>query len=43
MSAYASRLIRYADLRPCRNAFIDTRSPGSEQKENFTLVGPGVS
>lgn len=43
MSAYASRLIRYADLRPCRNAFIDTRSPGSEQKENFTLIGPGVS
>jgi mannose-6-phosphate isomerase-like protein (cupin superfamily) len=37
------RLIRYADLRPCRNAFIDTRSPGSEDKENFTLIGPGVS
>lgn len=37
------RLIRYADLRPCLNAFIDTRSPGSEAKENFTLVGPGVS
>jgi mannose-6-phosphate isomerase-like protein (cupin superfamily) len=37
------RLIRYADLRPCFNAFIDTRSPGSEAKENFTLVGPGVS
>lgn len=37
------RLIRYADLVPCRNAFIDTRSPGSEAKENFTLIGPGVS
>jgi quercetin dioxygenase-like cupin family protein len=43
MSPYAARLIRYADLRPCRNAFIDTRSPGSEAKENFTLIGPGVS
>jgi mannose-6-phosphate isomerase-like protein (cupin superfamily) len=39
----ASRLIRYADLIPCRNAFVDTRSPGSDRKENFTLVGPGVS
>ena len=43
MTDYAARLIRYADLRPCRNAFIDTRSPGSELKENFTLIGPGVS
>ncbi len=38
-----SRLIRYADLRPCKNAFIDTRSPGSEDKENFTLIAPGIS
>jgi mannose-6-phosphate isomerase-like protein (cupin superfamily) len=37
------RIVRYADLVPCRNAFIDTRSPGSEQKENFTIIGPGVS
>jgi mannose-6-phosphate isomerase-like protein (cupin superfamily) len=37
------RLIRYADLIPCRNAFVDTRSPGSDAKENFTLIGPGVS
>lgn len=43
MGALDKRLIRYADLRPCRNAFIDTRSPGSEEKENFTLIGPGVS
>lgn len=43
MSKLASRLIRYADLIPCRNAFVDTRSPGSDQKENFTLIGPGVS
>ena len=37
------RRVRYADLRPCYNAFIDTRTPGSEAKENFTIVGPGVS
>ena len=37
------RIVRYGDLRPCYNAFIDTRSPGSEAKENFTIIGPGVS
>ena len=39
----AERVVRYADLRPCYNAFIDTRTPGSEAKENFTVIGPGVS
>lgn len=37
------RIVRYLDLVPCRNAFIDTRTPGSEAKENFTIIGPGVS
>lgn len=37
------RVVRYRDLRPCYNAFIDTRTPGSEAKENFTIIGPGVS
>ena len=37
------RLIPCADLRPCKNAFIDTRSAGSEGKENVTLIGPGAS
>jgi mannose-6-phosphate isomerase-like protein (cupin superfamily) len=37
------RVVRYADLVPCLNAFIDTRNPGSEAKENFTIIGPGVS
>ena len=36
-------LVRYRDLIPCKNAFVDTRSPGSDQKENFTIIGPGVS
>lgn len=42
-AALEARIVRYADLRPCFNAFIDTRNPGSEAKENFTIIGPGVS
>lgn len=41
--AIEQRIVRYGDLRPCLNAFIDTRTPGSETKENFTIIGPGVS
>lgn len=39
----AARLVRHDDLVPCLNAFVDSRSPGSDAKENFTIVGPGVS
>ena len=39
----ARRLVRHADLVPCLNAFVDSRTPGSDAKENFTIVGPGVS
>ena len=39
----AARIVRFADLAPCYNAFIDCRTPGSEAKENFTIIGPGVS
>jgi mannose-6-phosphate isomerase-like protein (cupin superfamily) len=42
-AALSERLVRYADLAPCYNAFIDCRTPGSEAKENFTIIGPGVS
>jgi mannose-6-phosphate isomerase-like protein (cupin superfamily) len=42
-AAMANRIVRYADLAPCYNAFIDCRTPGSEAKENFTIIGPGVS
>lgn len=38
-----ARVVRHADLKPCYNAFIDCRTPGSEAKENFTIIGPGVS
>ena len=24
-------------------AFVDARSPGSDKKENFTIIGPGVA
>ena len=41
--ALSQRLVRYYDLIPCYNAFIDCRTPGSEAKENFTIIGPGVS
>jgi mannose-6-phosphate isomerase-like protein (cupin superfamily) len=41
--ALESRVVRYRDLVPCTNAFIDTRSPGSDAKENFTIIGPGVA
>ena len=43
VSEMMQRRVRYAELRPCTNAFIDTRSPGSERKENFTIIGPGVA
>jgi mannose-6-phosphate isomerase-like protein (cupin superfamily) len=41
--AMDQRLVRYADLIPCRTAFLDTRTPGSTEKENFTIIGAGVS
>ncbi|MEM8555406.1 MAG: cupin domain-containing protein [Pseudomonadota bacterium] len=37
------RIVRYGDLKPCRTAFIDAHTPGSDQKENFTIIGGGVS
>jgi len=42
-NAMDQRLVRYADLIPCRTAFLDTRTPGSTEKENFTIIGAGVS
>ncbi len=39
----AARLVRYVDLKPCTTAFIDTRTPGRQEKENFTIIGPGVA
>lgn len=39
----ATRIVRYGDLIPCTAAFIDAKTPGSHLKENFTIIGPGVS
>lgn len=36
-------IVRYSDLEPCKTAFIDAHTPGSNQKENFTIIGSGVS
>ncbi|MCU1515386.1 MAG: hypothetical protein JWQ75_107 [Pseudarthrobacter sp.] len=37
------RTIRRTDWVPCNAAFIDCRTPGSDKKENYAFVGPGVS
>jgi mannose-6-phosphate isomerase-like protein (cupin superfamily) len=37
------RIVRYGDLVPCRTAFIDAHTPGSDRKENFTIIGAGNS
>jgi mannose-6-phosphate isomerase-like protein (cupin superfamily) len=36
-------IVRRGALIPCRTAFIDAHTPGSDQKENFTIIGGGVS
>lgn len=38
-----ARLIKRADMVACDVAFIDCKMPGSERKQNFSLVGPGVT
>jgi len=36
-------IVRRGELVPCKTAFIDAHTPGSNQKENFTIIGGGVS
>ena len=36
-------IARFNELIPCRTAFIDAHTPGSDQKENYTIIGAGVS
>ena len=38
-----SRLIKRSELIPCREAFIDCKVPGSELKENYSIIGAGVT
>ena len=35
-------IVRYDDLKPCKTAFIDAHTPGSNKKENFTIIGSGA-
>ncbi len=37
------RIVRYTDMVACKTAFIDARTPGSDKKENFCLIGGGVA
>ena len=37
------RILRFDELIPCKTAFIDARTPGSDKKENFCLIGGGVA
>ncbi len=37
------RVVRFNDLVPCTAAFIDAKTPGSHLKENFSIIGAGVS
>lgn len=39
----AGRLIRRSDYVSCSVAFIDCKTPGSHLKENYSMIGPGVT
>ena len=39
----ARRTVRHADWVPCKSAFIDARTPGSDLKDNYAFIGRGVS
>lgn len=43
MTDLTDNIVRYGALKPCKTAFIDAHTPGSDQKENFTIIGGGVS
>jgi len=36
-------IVRFDEMVPCKTAFIDARTPGSDKKENFCLIGEGVA
>jgi quercetin dioxygenase-like cupin family protein len=41
--AARSRAILRGDMVACKLAFIDCKLPGSDLKENYSLIGPGVT
>lgn len=42
-AAAKERLVRRSDMVACKVAFIDCKIKGSDQKENYSLIGTGVS
>ena len=38
-----NRLVKRSEMIPCKSAFIDTHTPGSHLKDNFSIIGPGVT
>ena len=36
-------ILRRSEIVPCKTAFIDARTPGSDKKENYCLIGAGVA
>ncbi len=38
-----ARLITHAQCVPCAVAFIDCKKPGSHLKQNYSMIGPGVT
>ncbi len=37
------RLVKRSDMVACKVAFIDCKMPGSQNKENYSLIGAGVT
>ena len=38
-----TRLVRRSEMVPCKSAFIDAHTPGSHLKDNYSIIGPGVT
>ena len=43
LSEMKKRLVRRSEMVPCKSAFIDAHTPGSHLKDNFSIIGPGVT
>lgn len=42
-SAAEARRVKRSDYRSCTVAFIDCKKPGSHLKQNYSIIGPGVT
>ena len=43
LETMGKRLVRRSEMVPCKSAFIDAHTPGSHLKDNFSIIGPGVT